>query len=64
MASEGRQLHIRCLDTIDPHRFFDFRPCFGHVVDSHVKDFRLDNIAGFIGSWCREPTKVTNAFFG
>lgn len=64
MASKGGELHARCLDTIDPYRFFDFRPCFGHVVDPDVKDFGLNNITGLISSWCREPTEVTNTFLG
>ena len=64
MARKGCKLHVRCLDMIDPHGLFDFRPRFGYVIDSHVTDFGLYNIARLVGSWCREPTEVTNAFLG
>ena len=64
MAGEGRKLHVHCLDVIDPYSLFDLRSCFGDVVDSHVKDFGFNNVARLVGGWCREPTEVTNAFFG
>ncbi len=46
----------------DPNGFFNFRSCFGEVLDSHVENLSFDGVTRLVGRWRSKPTEMASIF--